>query len=110
MGKLTLLAGAAVGYVLGAKAGRERYEQIMGRVNRAWSSDPVRSKVDTAKQTVKDQAPRIVDKVGEAAKLAESKVKGKKPTEEAPETTERRTDGKVHADVSGFAPGPEEAP
>jgi hypothetical protein len=26
--KLTLLAGVAIGYVLGSRAGRERYEQI----------------------------------------------------------------------------------
>lgn len=31
--KLTLLIGGAVGYVLGAKAGRERYEEII-RVGR----------------------------------------------------------------------------
>lgn len=28
MSKLTILAAGAVGYVLGAKAGRERYDQI----------------------------------------------------------------------------------
>ena len=32
MAKLTFLAGFGAGYVLGAKAGRERYEQI----RRAW--------------------------------------------------------------------------
>lgn len=34
MAKLSFLAGFGAGYVLGAKAGRERYEQI----RRAWSS------------------------------------------------------------------------
>ncbi len=31
--KLTLATGFAAGYVLGAKAGRERYEEIVTRVN-----------------------------------------------------------------------------
>ncbi len=34
MAKLSFLAGFGVGYVLGAKAGRERYEQI----RRAWEN------------------------------------------------------------------------
>ena len=33
MAKLSFLAGVGAGYVLGARAGRERYEQI----RRAWS-------------------------------------------------------------------------
>ncbi|MCU1587317.1 MAG: hypothetical protein JWN31_810 [Frankiales bacterium] len=31
--RLTLATGLAAGYVLGAKAGRERYEQIIKQVN-----------------------------------------------------------------------------
>ena len=111
MGKLTLLAGAAIGYVLGAKAGRERYEQIMRRASKTWSSEPVQSKIGTAKETVKTRAPKVADKVGKAAKHAESKVKGKVTgKQDAEERTERDTDGRVHADVSGFAPGPDELP
>jgi hypothetical protein len=30
-GKLTLLVGFGAGYVLGARAGRERYDQIVGK-------------------------------------------------------------------------------
>jgi hypothetical protein len=42
--KLTLLTGVAIGYVLGSRAGRERYEQMrsgVGRVvNRQVSTQP----------------------------------------------------------------------
>lgn len=110
MGKLSFLAGAAVGYVLGAKAGQKRYDQIMSRATKAWSSDPVQSKVDTARQAVKAQAPVIADKVGEAAKLAGSKLKDKVTAEDLPETIHRGTDGRLHADTTGFGPGPDRLP
>ena len=42
-GKLTLAAGFAAGYVLGSKAGRERYEQILGATQRVWSNPTVQS-------------------------------------------------------------------
>jgi hypothetical protein len=34
-----LLIGLAIGYVLGARAGRERYEQIKRAATAAWQSD-----------------------------------------------------------------------
>lgn len=36
--KLTLIAGLATGYVLGSRAGRERYEQIADRAEAVWNS------------------------------------------------------------------------
>jgi hypothetical protein len=42
-GKLALAAGFAAGYVLGSKAGRERYEQIVGATQRLWSNPTVQS-------------------------------------------------------------------
>ena len=41
--KLSLLIGGAVGYVLGAKAGRERYETIVARGRRLAGSQTVQS-------------------------------------------------------------------
>lgn len=70
MSKLTLLIAGGIGYVLGARAGRERYDQILGAVNKAWGSEPVRDAVDQ----VKDQAPQVVSKVGDGAKAAASKT------------------------------------
>jgi hypothetical protein len=110
IGKLTLLAGAAIGYVLGAKAGHQRYEQIMGRASKAWSSDPVQFKVETAKEAVRTKAPMIAEKVSEAAKLTGSKLKEKASSEDLSEPEDQGNDGKVHADVSGFGPGPGQLP
>lgn len=117
MGKLSFLAGAAVGYVLGAKAGQKRYQQIKGRASEAWSSDPVQAKVDTARAAVKNQAPIIADRFGDAAKLAGSKLKDqgsrlkdKVTAEDLPETIHRGSDGRLHADTTGFGPGPDKLP
>ncbi|HEY2166521.1 MAG TPA: hypothetical protein VGH01_05115 [Jatrophihabitantaceae bacterium] len=41
--KLSLLVGAAIGYVLGAKAGRERYEQIVAATRRFAGSQTVQT-------------------------------------------------------------------
>lgn len=48
-GKVGLVIGLAAGYVLGSRAGRERYEQIKEQAMKAWHTDPVQKQVDKAK-------------------------------------------------------------
>ncbi|MDT0319823.1 YtxH domain-containing protein [Streptomyces millisiae] len=50
MRKLIFIAGLAVGYVLGARAGRERYEQLREAADRARRNPTVRNTVDSASQ------------------------------------------------------------
>ena len=45
MSKISFLLGAAAGYVLGARAGRQRYEQIRSGAAKAWQSQPVQQQV-----------------------------------------------------------------
>src|SRR2546429_9452201 len=63
-GKLSLALGFAAGYVLGSKAGRERYERLGAAGRRLWSNPTVQSTagvlqaqandlVTKAKQTVR---------------------------------------------------------
>jgi hypothetical protein len=47
--KTGLLIGAAAGYVLGAKAGRERYEQIKEWCSSAVRSEPMAALVEKGK-------------------------------------------------------------
>ena len=74
--KLTLVAGFGAGYVLGAKAGKERYTQIeakfreiagMPAVQDATSSvkQAASGLADTAKTTVTETAQAVSDKVSE---------------------------------------------
>ncbi len=110
MGKLTFIAGVAAGYVLGAKAGQKRYEQIRARATRVWASDPVQTRVETVKEAVKEQAPVLGAKLGDAAKTAGASAKERLTGEDLPETLHRGTDGKLHADTSGFGPGGDKLP
>lgn len=114
MAKLTFVAGAAVGYVLGARAGRTRYEQIKTQASRLWSSDPVQARVGTATDAVKQQAaPYITEKLGDAVKavgqqMRQTSMPGR--GEQLPETIHRGRDGELHADMSGFGPGADKLP
>lgn len=68
MRKVFFVAGLAIGYVLGAKAGRERYEQILRSVKR-FRDDPT---VQSTAGFVAGQAGRIADKGKDA--FARTKV------------------------------------
>lgn len=76
MRKLTLLAVFALGYLLGARAGRERYDQIMGTVDKVRHDPRVQEKTHQAVDLAKSQAPVVADKVTSAASTAASKVRG----------------------------------
>lgn len=62
MSKLMLLAAGGVGYVLGTKAGRERYEQISRQARKIRSNPTVQQKVDEAKHVAKDAAHTATEK------------------------------------------------
>ena len=70
-GKLKWLVGFGTGYVLGARAGRERYDQIAGKAQEMWSDPRIQAKADQAQQLVMekaDQAQQVVKgKVGDKA-------------------------------------------
>lgn len=69
-GKLTLLIGFGAGYVLGARSGRERYDQIADKAQRLWRDPAVQDKVEQAQQVVQDKAGQagqaVKEKVGTA--------------------------------------------
>jgi len=48
-GKVGLVIGLAAGYVLGTRAGRERYEQIKAQAAKVWELDPVQKQVGKVK-------------------------------------------------------------
>lgn len=76
MAKLSFFLGAAAGYVLGARAGRHRYEQIKGGAQQVWGSKPVQKQVETAKHTAKTKAaPAALDAVSGAAAVAGDKLR-----------------------------------
>ena len=58
-GKLAFILGAAVGYVLGTRAGRERYEQIKRGAQRVWETEPVQRGVHLVKGAVDERAEEL---------------------------------------------------
>ena len=67
MRKWYLVAGLAIGYVLGAKAGRERYDQIADYARRVTGND----KVQQVASSARTQGEK-------AANVAQDKIKGTK--------------------------------
>ncbi|MFD2757668.1 hypothetical protein [Gulosibacter faecalis] len=58
--KLALLAGIAAGYVLGSRAGRERYEQIAERAESVWNSKAVVKQRENVEDLVDAYVPSFV--------------------------------------------------
>ncbi len=74
MKKLSLLTAGFVGYVLGSRAGRERYEQIKKVATRVKDDPRVQEKATHAADLAKEKAPIVKDKVVAAATTAADKV------------------------------------
>ncbi len=63
MSKIVNVTAAGIGYVLGARAGRERYEQITTQARKLWG-DP---RVQQAASAAAEKAPVVKDKITQAA-------------------------------------------
>ncbi|MEV6567587.1 YtxH domain-containing protein [Streptomyces kronopolitis] len=79
--RLTFIAGLATGYVLGARAGRERYEQLRKAAQRVTQNPAVRNTAESAALTGRDAASKafgtVSAKVGERMPQAVSdRVRG----------------------------------
>jgi hypothetical protein len=55
-GKLQFIVGGLIGYVLGARAGRQRYEQIAASAKDFWEAPPVQRRV----HQVRDAALEVI--------------------------------------------------
>jgi hypothetical protein len=69
-GKLLFVAGAAVGYVLGARAGRKRYEQIKGAAERIWETPGVQNQVEQVKDFAAQRVGDIPSALADGAQKA----------------------------------------
>lgn len=79
-GKLLFVAGLGVGYVLGTRAGRKRYEQIVGAVQKVWETDGVQKQVHAAQDFVADRIGDIPGAVFSGIGKAASSIAGKRRT------------------------------
>ncbi|MEL4319473.1 YtxH domain-containing protein [Leifsonia sp. YIM 134122] len=73
------MTGIAVGYVLGARAGRLRYEQIKSAAESVWNTPAVQSGVDTAKDFAFARVGDVSDSVLDGVKKLISAATNSKP-------------------------------
>ncbi|MEP6478439.1 MAG: YtxH domain-containing protein [Rhodoglobus sp.] len=84
-GKILLVVGLGIGYVLGTRAGRERYEEIKTAANKLWQDPRVQKQVNQAEAFVKDKAPDVAEFISDGAKKVVAQVSGaKKPAARKP--------------------------
>ena len=75
MKKLLILVAGGIGYVLGTKAGRERYEQMRSTFNKVKDDPRVQEKAHQAADLAKEKAPVVKEKLSEAADKGAAKVR-----------------------------------
>jgi len=90
-GKVILLVGIAIGYVLGARAGRGRYEQIKAKAQKLWDDPRVQKQVHQAEDFAKEKAPEVAEFLGDGAKKVVSSVAGKTSTKKTQPTGPQST-------------------
>jgi len=76
-GKIGIAVGLAAGYVLGARAGRQRYEQIKEKAQQVWELEPVQKQVEKVTELGKSAALAVPSVVWDSAKKV-VKAAGKK--------------------------------
>ena len=98
-GKILLVVGLAAGYVLGAKAGRERYEDIKRATDKFWGDPRVQRQVKNvegrAVDFAKEKASGVIDFLGDGAKKVVSRSGNS--------STGKSSSGKTRAGTSSSA-------
>ena len=79
MKKLTLLVGFGAGYVLGAKAGTERYNEIMSKARELAGQPQVQQATAKAQDTASGIADKAKDTVNEKVSAVADKADSIKP-------------------------------
>ncbi len=78
VGKMTFLVGAAAGYVLGAKAGREKYDQILATAKQVNENPKIQQAVETVttkgSEIIGEAKDKIVETVPGARNATDDKA------------------------------------
>ena len=83
--KVMFLIGLGLGYVLGTRAGRERYEQLRASAERLWTNPRVQTQVQRAEDYVRGAAPEVVERVETTAKKVADQVRERRTKKPAAE-------------------------
>lgn len=90
-GKIIFVAGLATGYVLGTRAGRERYEQIKAGAEKVWNTPAVQSGVEKVQEFAGSRVDAVKADLSDKARGALAALIGREPnTSPASSTTAAR--------------------
>jgi hypothetical protein len=71
---LIVAVGLGIGYILGTRAGRERYDLIVEKASGVWGDPRVAKARQEAARYAREQAPVIRDRAGEVVDRARTKI------------------------------------
>ncbi|QAV70732.1 YtxH domain-containing protein [Salinibacterium sp. UTAS2018] len=77
-GKILLVVGLGIGYVLGTRAGREKYEKIKATAGKLWNDPRITQQRHNAEDFVKDKAPDVAEFLADGAKKVVKQVASSK--------------------------------
>jgi|SRR5580658_10119511 hypothetical protein len=77
--RITFVGGLAVGYVLGAQAGRERYEQLKQLARKAADSPAMQQTAGVLQAQATATARSAKEKAASGMRKSASKITGKRP-------------------------------
>ena len=86
-GKILLLVGVGIGYVLGTRAGREKYDEMKKAAQKLWNDPRVQRQVNQAEDFVKDKAPEVAEFLADGAKKVVAQVSGSQAPAGRPSAT-----------------------
>ena len=87
-GKLKLLIAFAIGYVAGAAAGRQRYQEIKAGAQAVAESPRVQAAAKKAGETLADKAPVVAEAIKQRTTTVAGMVADKVRPDDDPDPTE----------------------
>jgi oxygen-dependent protoporphyrinogen oxidase len=107
-GKLLFVTGAAVGYVLGTRAGRKRYEQIKSAATKVWESPGIQKQVNAVEDLVAAKVGDVPGALYEGAKKLVGQVAGRQKNQSSSLVVRPDTSPAVPSN-SAAKPAPEDS-
>jgi hypothetical protein len=88
-GKIVFVVGLATGYVLGTRAGRERYEQIKAGADKVWNTPTVQAGVEKVQEFAGARVDVAKAKLSRQARNALASLIGREPLSSPAQSSSR---------------------
>ncbi|MFB2579985.1 YtxH domain-containing protein [Herbiconiux sp. P15] len=88
-GKIVFVVGLATGYVLGARAGRERYEQIKAGAEKVWATPTVQAGVEKVQEFAGTRVDVAKAQLSRKARTALASLIGREPMTDPKQSSSR---------------------